>query len=199
MGATRSLPSDRKYTAVPSGRHTGSDPLDTDSLRAAVEPFAERTYTCGGPDSGETYAIQRPSGEKRGALSSAAVFANGVRSPFLRISQTSRPVVGFCSMNASTSPSADHEPGSCNESAFVSRSAGPSALAGAVNRFKAPLRLDANVTRCPSGNQIGDRFVASNVSCVSVPVFKSYDQTCSASSDTSSNTLLPSGETRAGT
>ena len=70
-------------------------------------------YTCIAPDSSDTYAIQRPSGENCPPPSNAGVFTTAVAGALLRIEMmyTSCAVSEFCREMSNCSPSGETEVG----------------------------------------------------------------------------------------
>ena len=150
------------------------------------------------PDLFDTYAIQRPSGEKRGALSSNDELKNGRarRSPSIGRSQMSRPGAGRRSTNASIRPSGDHEPGSCGLSLAASRSREPCSTIRVQNMFGAPLVAELNVALWPSGVQIGNGVPTALVTWVSVPTVRSWSHTSSLAPAIVTSNFRPSGDTR---
>src|SRR6516165_2507628 len=78
------------------------------------------TYTSSRPDSFETYANQRASGENRGARSSKGVIKKGVGAFWGTTAQISRSPLGFRSWKASPAPG-PQDIGNCG---FAPESAG---------------------------------------------------------------------------
>ena len=77
--------------------------------------------------------------------------------------------VGLYTTNASTFPSGDQDGANCQSALVASRSAGALRFAGLQNRFGGPpVLLEENVTRAPSGVQLGQELSPCTVSRVKV-------------------------------
>src|SRR5215472_463886 len=124
------------------------------------------------PDSFDTYAIHRPSGEISAPFSSNDVvnIGAGITLPTFLGSgsaQTSSPVCGFATCSRMKRPSSDQLVGEAGVSVASLSSPEPSAALMYV-RVR-PFRVEAYATVLPSGDQTGLKSFSENVRRVAVP------------------------------
>src|SRR4051812_30050353 len=157
-----------------------SAPRKSNSFRArdhcALSPPPDEISTvCPGPGNGWTntsecpvavdvYAIQRPSGENIGLVSSNEVDRRGLGSPAFQ-PDTASPDIGrtmsWLVLSGCRSkydrnlPLGCHDQGSCRFGLRVRRCGSPLPSAGLKYKFVEPSRLSPNATRRPSGVHTG--------------------------------------------
>ena len=165
--ATISVRFERYTSCFPSRDQVGWIPPAVEICHFPPGPGNGRTYTSGGPDSSETYATQRPSGENTASRSTNGVRRKAVAFPGFH-PETSSPSMGRIMMSRRVSalsssyarnfPAGCHEVGYCRFLDSVSRPRFARSVAIAANTSSGSSRPHArrrNAIRRPSGVHTG--------------------------------------------